>query len=298
MIKIFTDSSSDIPKGVLDKYKIDVLPIGIMQDEKEYTIGQDIDSNLLIEKMKEGQDFKTSQVTRALIYFNIEKYIKEGYQVIYLPLSSGISGTYNNALGAKEDLLKVYPNAQIEIVDSKSATYGHGIVTIKAAILAEKGYGIKEIITKLNDIIENQIHLFTVNDLEYLFRGGRLSKSSKIIGGLLNILPILYIERKEGKIISIDKARGKKAFLNKVKQQANKLSKTGTFNSNQSVVIAHADWEEMAEDTKEFFINDLGVKRENVHIRELGCIITAHTGPGTLTIFFSSDPGELNTFDI
>lgn len=294
MIKIITDSSSDIPLSTVEKYDIEVLPIGIIQDEIEYTIGKDIDTNSLIEKMKSGEVLKTSQVPRALIYMTMEKYIKEGCDVMYIPLSSGISGTYDNAVAARNELKEIYTDANVEIVDSKSATMGHGIVTIKAAMLRDKGYTFENIIKELDNIIKNQVHLFTVNDLEYLFRGGRLSKSSKIIGGLLNIFPMLYIEREKGKIISIDKSRGKKAFLNSLKKQANKLSKDGKFDPNQSVLICPADWDDMANETKEFFIKELGVKEENVLIKELGCVITSHTGPGTLTIFFSSDPGELN----
>ena len=195
-------------------------------------------------------------------------------------------------MSVKVELLNKYPEGKLFIIDSKSATMGQGMVTIRAAMLNEDGKSVEEIVKSLEEIVENQIHLFTVGDLEYLYRGGRLSKTSQIIGGLLNIMPILYVDRERGKIESIDKVRGFMAFLKKVSVWANKISKDGKFNPNQTVVICHGDWEEVALKTKRYFIEEMGVEAENVIISKLGCVIGAHTGPEAITIFFSADPKE------
>lgn len=293
MIKIITDDGADLPLETVRKYNIEVFPIAVIANDKEHFIGENINSDEMYSNMRKGLVYRTSQVTRAYMVEKFESYLKEGLEIIYLSLSSGISGTYETALSVQVELLEKYPDGKLFIIDSKSATMGQGMITIRAAMLNEEGRSLEEIAKSLEDIVENQIHLFTVGDLEYLYRGGRLSKTSQIIGGLLNIMPILYIERDRGKIESIDKVRGLNAFLKKVSEWSNKLSKDGKFNPNQTIVLCHGDWEEVALKTKDFFVKDMGVKEENVIISNLGCVIGAHTGPEAITIFFSANPKEI-----
>lgn len=292
MIKIITDDGADLPLETVKKYNIEILPIAIIANEKEHFIGKNITSDEMYSNMRKGLVYRTSQVTRTYMLEKFEELLKEDKEIIYLPLSSGISGTYETALSVKVELLNKYPEGKLFIIDSKSATMGQGMVTIRAAMLNEDGKSVEEIVKSLEEIVENQIHLFTVGDLEYLYRGGRLSKTSQIIGGLLNIMPILYVDRERGKIESIDKVRGFMAFLKKISVWANKISKDGKFNPNQTVVICHGDWEEVALKTKRYFIEEMGVEAENVIISKLGCVIGAHTGPEAITIFFSADPKE------
>lgn len=293
MIKIITDDGADLPLEIVKKYNIEIFPIAVIANDKEHFIGKNINSDEMYSNMRKGIFYRTSQVTRAYMLEKFESYLKEGLEIIYLSLSSGISGTYETALSVQVELLEKYPDGKLFIIDSKSATMGQGMITIRAAMLNEEGRTLEEIVKSLEDIVENQIHLFTVGDLEYLYRGGRLSKTSQIIGGLLNIMPILYIERDRGKIESIDKVRGLNAFLKKVSEWSNKLSKDGKFNPNQTIVLCHGDWEEVALKTKDFFVKDMGVKEENVIISNLGCVIGAHTGPEAITIFFSANPKEI-----
>ena len=292
MIKIITDDGADLPLETVKKYNIEILPIAIIANEKEHFIGKNITSDEMYSNMRKGLVYRTSQVTRTYMLEKFEELLKEDKEIIYLPLSSGISGTYETALSVKVELLNKYPEGKLFIIDSKSATMGQGMVTIRAAMLNEDGKSVEEIVKSLEEIVENKIHLFTVGDLEYLYRGGRLSKTSQIIGGLLNIMPILYVDRERGKIESIDKVRGFMAFLKKVSVWANKISKDGKSNPNQTVVICHGDWEEVALKTKRYFIEEMGVEAENVIISKLGCVIGAHTGPEAITIFFSADPKE------
>lgn len=292
MLKIITDQGSDLPLETVNKYDIEVFPLSVIDGEEELYIGKNIDRDTLFENMKKGKVYKTSQVPRSYMVNRFKTLVEDGYDVIYLPLSSGISGTYNCAVSAKIEVLEIYPHGKIEIIDSKGATMGQGVITVKAAMMNNKGMSIDEIVEELEDIIKYQMHLFTVGNLEYLYRGGRLSRTSKIIGGLLNMMPILYIERDEGKIESLDISRGGiNGLLKKIGEWIVKLSKDEDFDPNQSIVICHGQWEEVAEKTKEMLVEKLDVTESNVHILELGCAIGAHTGPETLTIFFSGNPG-------
>lgn len=297
MIKIITDDGGDLPVRTQKKYDIDILPIAIIQDENEFFIGKNIEVKDMFDKMRAGEVFRTSQVTRMDMYESFEKYVKEGREVLYITLSSGLSGTYENALGAKEDLLGKYPDAKIYIVDSKSATAGQACVVVRAAMMARDGYSIDEILKETEHNIENQMHMFTVGDLEFLYRGGRLSKTSAMLGGLLNIMPILCVEREHGTLKPIDKVRGQKAFLKKLKQKMNYFSKDKQFFKDQTVVIAKGQWDEMTAMTKEFLINEMGINEANIEIVDIGCVVSAHTGPEVITVFFTSDNTKYNILE-
>lgn len=298
MLKIITDSGSDLPLDTINKYDIEVFPLCIIDGNDELFIGEDINRDKLFENMKNGQVYKTSQASPAYILEKFKEFVINGYDVLYLPISSGISGTYETALSAKNEVLKSFPHGKIEVMDTKAATMGQGMITIKAAMLDKKGLSIEEIVKELEYIIENQIHLFTVGNLEYLYRGGRLSKTAKIIGGLLDMKPVLELERKEGKIVPLDKARGFHGFLRKLKGYVNKLSKDGKFDPNQTVIICHGKWEDEAKMTKDFFVEELKVTESNIEILDLGCVIGSHTGPEVLTVFFSSDPEALRYLEL
>lgn len=292
MLKIITDQGADLPLETVNKYDIEVFPILVIDGEEELYIGESIDRDTLFENMKKGKVYKTSQVPRSYMVNRFKTLVEDGYDIIYLPLSSGISGTYNCAISAKIEVLEIYPHARIEIVDCKAATMGQGVITIKAAMMNKKGMSVDEIVEELEDIVKNQIHLFTVGNLEYLYRGGRLSRTSKIIGGLLNMMPILHVDREDGKLKSLDISRGGiNGLLKKISEWVVKLSEDENFDPNQSIVICHGQWEEVAEKTKEMFVEKLDVTECNIHILDLGCAIGAHTGPEVLTIFFSANPG-------
>lgn len=290
MIKIITDDGADISKELIEKFDIEVLPISVIQDEKEYFIGENIDSDYLYEKMREGESFGTSQVTRQKLFSVFEKYAKEGIPCIYIPLSKGISSTYESAIFVKDEVQKEYPEAKIYVLETTSASTGQGMLVLKSAQVARKEEDFEKVVEKIIKIDQTQEHLFTVGELKYLYRGGRLSKTSQVIGGLLNIIPIMSVDKDNGKLFLYETVRGDKGFFRKLKTKLDKKSKDGKFNKDQTIFISHGQWEDMALKAKDFLVNEVGVKEENIVFSRVGCVIGTHTGPEILIIAFSSDP--------
>ncbi|MDO5028456.1 MAG: DegV family protein [Bacillota bacterium] len=295
MIKLLSDDGADISPSRLEQFDIELLPIPINDGENEYIMRKNISNEELFQGMRDGINYKTSQVTEAYILNRFEELAKEGAEVMYLTLSSGLSGTYDNACRAKEKVLESYPDAKIEVIDSLGASLGLGAAILRAALMKEAGASYEEIIADTKNQIKNQMYFFTVGDLKYLHRNGRLSKTSAVIGGLLNIMPIIWIDQADGKLKAIDKVRSKKAYFKKIKTLMNKYSKDGKFNPDQVVTIAHGQWTEMMDEAVEF-LKEMGVKEENIIKEQMGCVIGAHTGSEVFTLYYSQDPGSYEMY--
>ncbi|MDO5690014.1 MAG: DegV family protein [Tissierellia bacterium] len=288
MIKIFADDGADIPEQYLREYDIQVLPIAINDGEREYYAGVDLDYRALYEGMRQGKNYKTSQVAFQELEKRFTQTVEAGDIPIYIPLSSGISGTYQTALSAKEEVLERFPESEIHIVDSLSAAFGHGMVVLRAAKMAKDGRGVEEILEALLAFTRDQDHLFTVETLEYLYRGGRVSRTSKVVGGLLNIKPILNVDKESGALVPIDRVRGPKHIYSKICEWMIRRSEGGVVNTNQTFAICHGDWPQAAEGMKDALIRELGVPEENILISFVGPVIGAHTGPEILCVFYST----------
>ncbi|WP_425539639.1 DegV family protein [Microaceticoccus formicicus] len=297
MIKIITDDGADVPVRYVEQYNLDILPIAINDGEHEFFNGVNITKDDVYNGMREGKVYKTAQVTLSKLIEVFTKYASEGVPVIYLPLSSGISGTYSTAVIAMNDVLEKFPDAKIEVVDSLSATFGEGMLAIKLAKLRDKGMEFESLVEKAKELRYYQEHIYSVDTLEYLYRGGRVSKASKVVGGLLNIKPILGLEKEKGTLNSIDKARGSKGLFSKILENMNRLSKDGEFNPKQTIAICHGDWEEEALRLKEYLVKNAGMAEEDVMISFIGPVIGAHTGPEILGVCFSTNPdSEIDYF--
>lgn len=296
MIKIITDDGADISKARLEEYEIESLPIPINDGENEYIMRKTIEGKEFYDGMRKGINYKTSQVTEAYISHRFEELAAEGAETIYFTLSSGLSGTYNNALKARDQVLEKYPEAKIAVIDSLGASLGMGAVILRAGLMKKAGASFEEIVADIEREVSNQIYFFTVGDLDYLYRNGRLSKTSAVIGGVLNIMPFLWIDQEDGKLKSIDKVRSKKSYFKKLKTYMNKYSKDGVFNPDQKITIAHGQWPEMMEEAVKFLL-DMGVKRENIIEEEILCVIGAHTGPEVFAIYYSQDPGSYEMYE-
>lgn len=278
-IKIITDSACDLSPQLLKELDVDVAPILVYLDQEEFLDGVNLMPEEMLRQMREGKVFKTSQIPPSVFRDKFLAYAKAGEKCIYIGFSSGLSGTYNSAVIAKQEILEEYPDFELEIIDTKCASVGFGLVVYKAALMAKDGKGMEEIVEAVKFNSQHMEHIFTVDDLEYLFRGGRVSKSAAFIGGILNIKPILHVA--DGKLVPIDKVRGRnKAF----KRIIEIVKERGADLENQLIGINHGDDIEGANKLKQLLELELGCK--DFLVSCIGCAVGAHSGPGTLSVFF------------
>lgn len=285
-VKIITDSASDLPKDIIHKYDIDVVPLLVYLDEEEFLDGTTIQPEKLYDDMRNGKIYKTAQAPPNFFKEKFIEYAKEGVSCIYIAFSSELSGTYQSSLMAREEVLEEYSDFDLEIVDTKCASLGFGLVVYKVAQMAKEGKTKEEILQAVKFYSEHMEHIFTVDDLEYLYRGGRVSRTAAFVGGLLNIKPILDVE--DGKLIPIEKVRGRKRVL---KRMIEIMEERGVNLSNQIIGINHGDDIEGAMKLKGMIEEKFGCKEFLIHT--IGCAIGAHSGPGTLSIYFLNEKAPM-----
>ncbi len=280
-VKILSDSACDLPKEIIEEYNIDILPIIVIKDDKEYLDKVTITPEKVYEDMRNGGVYKTAQIPPKAFSDKFLEYAKNGESVIYIGFSSGLSGTYQTSLFVKETILEEYPDFDLSIVDTKAASGGFGLIVLQAAKLAKEGKSKEEILKAIEFYKENIEHIFTVDDIEYLFRGGRVSRVQAFVGGLLNIKPVLHVEG--GKLIPLEKVRGR----HKVFKCMMDLMEERTKNANlkeQIIGITHGDDLEGALKLKELITERFGAETYIINI--IGASIGAHSGPGTIALFF------------
>lgn len=275
-IQIITDSMADMPKDVLDKYNIMVMPLTIIFGDEEYRDGIDLTNAQFYEKLSQSKDLpKTSQMSPNKFIEVFEKVLNEGKDVLCINGSSKASGTFQSAVVAKSSL----GNDKIEVFDTMALSLGAGIFVYEAAKMAAEGKDLKEIVEYLNTIKGNVDHIFTVDTLEYLKKGGRLNPMKATIATMLNIKPILTVV--DGLVEPLDKVRGSKKVIGKMIELAKQRGKTF---GNKVVGISHAVCEDMLNLLKEQVAREL--KPKEIMVTEIGCTIGTHAGPGTLAIFY------------
>jgi DegV family protein with EDD domain len=280
-VKILTDSSSDLSEELLKKYDIDRLSLIVTKGEEQYLDSVTISAKTVYDRMRKGEVFSTSQIPPGTFFEKFEEYARNKETVIYLAFSSELSGTYQAAVFAKEQILEEYPDFDLTIVDTKAASLGFGLIVLEAARLAQEGKTKEEILEVVDFYLDNIQHVFTVDNLEYLYRGGRVTKTAAFVGGLLNIKPILNVE--DGKLVPIEKVRGEKQVYKAMLDIMEARTKEADL-PNQLVGISHADNYENALRLKNMITERFGVK--DFMINDIGPTIGAHVGPGTLAIFF------------
>lgn len=280
-VKILTDSASDLPEEIIKEYDIDVLPMTIIKDDKEYKDRVDISPKVIFDGMRNKEVFKTAQVTPIAFEEKFEQYAKQGIPVVYVGFSSELSATYQSSVIAKDNVLTKYPDAKIEVIDTLGASGGFGLIVLEAAKFAKAGKEVDEIIDRVNLAKESIDHIFTVDDIEYLYRGGRVSRTSAVLGGMLNIKPILEV--KDGKLIPLEKVRGKNKVFTRMVELMEERSIDKDF-KNATICITHGDDLEGALKLKELIEKRYNAK--NFIINMIGATIGAHSGPGTLALFY------------
>ncbi|HDR7794393.1 TPA: DegV family protein [Bacillus luti] len=282
-VKIITDSAADLPVELLQAYNIDLIPLRVYDEaETEYLDGVTLNSVTLLQKMREGAVYRTSLPSLETFQEKFVSYAKEGNPCIYLAFSSELSGTYQSSVVIKEEVKETYADLDLEIIDTKCASLGQGLVVLEAAKMAKEGATKEDILKRVAFLMKHIEHIFTVADLQYLVRGGRLSKVAGFIGGLLNIKPILNVE--DGKLVPLEKVRGKKKVLSRI---VDIMEERGKDLKDQTIGITHGDDLETAEALKVLITERFGC--EVFIVNTIGAAIGAHTGPGVITLFFLNE---------
>ena len=230
--------------------------------------------------MREGSTPTTSQVNAHEFEEEFIKHVKNGDSIICITISSALSGTFNSANIARNNILEEYPEAKIELVDSLSVSMGQGLLVLKACEMKDNGKSIEEIVQWLEDNKRKIIHSILIDDLNHLKRGGRISGATATIGGLLNIKPSAYIDD-EGKLVQGEKIKGKKKAL---KFLANEVKERVINDENEVIYICHGDCLEDAESLRDIILQE--VKLKDVIINYIGNVVGAHAGPGVLAVVY------------
>ena len=281
-IKIISDSACDLSDELMKEINVDILPIVVIKDEIEYLDKIDITPLEVYEGMRNGTVYKTAQVPATMFEDEFRKIAENDEDSIYIAFSSGLSGTYQTSVIVRDTLKEEYPNLKLDIVDSKAASVGQGMIVLEAARMAKEGKSKKEIINMIEFYAKHLEHIITVDNIEYLYRGGRVSKTEAFVGGLLNIKPIIDINE-DGQLKPIDKVRGQKKALKKMLDIMEERGKDANL-QDQIIGILHTDDWELVDTIKGKIEERFGVTEfvaDNV-----GAAIGAHTGPGMAAIFF------------
>ena len=276
---IYTDSGCDIEKETLAEWGVGLIPLSFRFNhiDCEYYEG-DMPIAEFYDKMREGGSAKTSAVNMETFKDTFRKELEKGNDVLYLAFSSGLSNTYNAGRLAAEELLEEFPDRRVIAVDTLAASAGQGLLVKLASELKAEGKAIEEVARYILDNRDYMCHWVTVEDLKYLKRGGRISAATAIVGSMLAIKPIIHVDN-EGKLISVGKARGRKASIKELAAKYEALAK----DKGGRVFISHGDCHDDAEEVGDI----LRAKGARVElITNIGTVIGAHSGPGTIAVFF------------
>ncbi len=278
---IFTDSGCDLSPEILKEWGVSFLSLTFRftDDDTEHSNG-DMDIAEFYNKMRAGGVAKTAAVNVQTFSDAFEALLKEGKDILYLGFSSGLSTTYNSARLAANALGSAYPDRKIITVDTLAASAGQGLLVHLACKKRDEGAAMEEVAEYIESIKLKLCHWFTVDDLVYLKRGGRVSGVTAFVGNMLGIKPVLHVDN-DGHLINMSKVRGRKTAVNAIVEKYGELADR---DADRTVFICHADCtkdaEALASEVKERY----GV--ETKIITDVGPVIGAHSGPGTLALFF------------
>lgn len=282
---ITTDNNSDLPEEYYKEHGIGCTYLSYSMDGVNYTHDNFLPVHEFYEGMRNGSLPTTAQVNPDAARALLEPYLKEGKDILHIAFSSGLSGTYNSTKIAADELAEEYPQRTIVVIDSLGASLGQGLLVHYAQQMKEAGEDLKTVAEWVESHKRNIAHAFTVDDLNHLYRGGRVSKTTAFVGSMLNIKPVMHVDN-EGKLVAVGKIRGrKKSILELVKMMDEKI---GSYKEScDTIFISHGDCEEEAHFLEEKVKEKYNVK--TVVINHVGATIGAHSGPGTLALFFMAD---------
>lgn len=280
---LITDSTTDLPPAMIEQLDIRVIPLEFHIGNRTYlnvADGSTLPFHDFYDLLRSGESSSTSQINLVVFQERFEELLKQGQDILYLAFSSGLSGTYNAACIAAKDLLEKYPERKIVVVDSLAASMGEGLLAYYAATMRKEGKGLEEVAAWLEENKLKLCHWFTVDDLNHLKRGGRVSSTVAFVGTLLGIKPVLHVDD-EGHLIPVSKVRGRRQSLDAL---VTKMQETCVNPKDQMIFISHGD----ALEDAQYVANQV---REKMNIADLkinfiGPVIGSHSGPGTIALFF------------
>lgn len=283
---IVTDTTTDLPRDYVEKHHLYMMSLPYTLEGTSYTWEKPMPVKNFYDKMRAGSLPTTSQANpeeAALLYESILK--DNDVDILHIAFSSGLSGSFNSCRIASADVCEKYPDHRIVVVDSLAATLGQGLLVYKAVQLKEAGKSLDEVAAWVEENKYHLVHNFTVDDLFHLHRGGRLSKTAAIVGTMINLKPVLHVDD-EGHLVMLSKVRGrKKSLIGLVDCMEKQLG--DWKDKNDIIFISHGDCPEDAQ-----FVADLIKERfgyENFMIDYIGATIGAHSGPGTVALFYLGD---------
>ena len=279
MVKIVVDSTCDLDKELIKKYNIEVLPLRISINNEEFLDKVNVDVDYIYEKMRKGIVPKTSQVNPRDAYNIFEKLCKLNEEFIYISFSSHLSGTYNICKGILDEFKERFKNLNMEIVDSKTGAAAIGLMAFQGAKMAEKGLDFNTILTNIYDMVEKSDYIFSISDLNWLIKGGRIGRFKGTIGGILDIKPILKVN--DGYMEVIKMVRGRKKTLKTVVDLV--CEEVENF-KGQTIGISHADDIETANEIMKMIDERIG--NQKYMVTKIGSVLGTHLGIGGVGITF------------
>lgn len=280
---LLTDSSCDLPEETAISLGLQVLPLVVNlsgREYKKYPFEKEVSIKQFYNALREGQPASTAAANADSFIQVMTPFLEKGKDIIYLGFSSALSATFNNSCIAAEELKEKYPDRKITCIDSRCASLGQGLLVYLTAKEKEKGASYEELCAFIEKNIPHLCHWFTVDDLHFLKRGGRISATTAVVGSILHIKPVLHVDD-EGRLINIEKVRGRKAAI---KALYEKIAEKATDIKNQIIMISHGDCYEEASSLAEMIKTSLHPKE--ILINTVGPVIGAHSGPGTIALFF------------
>lgn len=279
--QLMTDSCSDLPLELVDKYELDIINFTINIGGKDLVddMGKTFDKQSFFQRLKDGETASTSQVNVHSYIEKFKEYVDKGIPLVYLAFSSGLSGSLNNALQAKEMLKEEYGDLDLTIIDTKGASLGEGLLVYEAAKHKHEGYSKDELIAWVEENKLNYHSWVTVDDIKHLQRGGRISATAAAVGSLLNVKPIIVMNQ-EGKLIPVAKIRGrKKSIQHLIDQTINNIKDV----EDHAIFIGHVGVPEEAELIRTQLLETLSPSE--CIVSSYGPTVAAHTGFGSLAVF-------------
>jgi len=280
---IVTDATCDLPAALAEQIGVDIIPMEFTMSGKvykHYPDAHEMDFHTFYERTKNGEMSVTSQINGVTYDKYWEPILKEGKDILYIGFSSALSGTYQASKIAAEELMGQYRNRRIICIDSKAASVGEGMLVYAAAHKRAEGMNLEQLVLWVEKNRDHACHWFTVDDLNHLKRGGRVSTVTAVVGTALGIKPILHVDV-QGNLIPVSNVRGRKKSLEALVDQ---MVKTCINPEDQTIFIGHGDDMEAAEYVKSLVNEKFDVK--NIIISDMGPVIGSHTGCGIIALFF------------